>query len=192
VALSRCSLQASPSLNFDFGYTHIKLAGSNITKTDGGKARRMSGAATSRWITKARFKSSAPRPGGRSSAAAPAPRGAPARGGVRIRGRRGRGAEGNVPGTEATASTSRCSAGGWRSTRPAWAMRARIMLVHGIGQEGARDFRDHVAGSSGPTSVTDKARCRNPTGNVLRHARAFRTARCGRFLHRALVLVRTA
>ncbi len=30
-------LQASPSLNFDFGYTHIKLAGSNITKTDGGQ-----------------------------------------------------------------------------------------------------------------------------------------------------------
>jgi long-chain fatty acid transport protein len=29
-------LQASRSLNFDFGYTHIKLAGSNVTKVDGG------------------------------------------------------------------------------------------------------------------------------------------------------------
>jgi len=29
-------LQASTSLNFDFGYTYIKLAGSNVTKTDGG------------------------------------------------------------------------------------------------------------------------------------------------------------
>jgi len=29
-------VQASRSLNFDFGYTHIKLAGSNVTKVDGG------------------------------------------------------------------------------------------------------------------------------------------------------------
>src|SRR5712692_1307136 len=29
-------LQASPRLNFDFAYSYIKLAGSNVTKTDGG------------------------------------------------------------------------------------------------------------------------------------------------------------
>jgi len=29
-------VQASRSLSFDFGYTHIKLAGSNVTKVDGG------------------------------------------------------------------------------------------------------------------------------------------------------------
>jgi len=70
---------------------------------------------------------------------------APARGGVRIRGRRGRGAEGKRSGY---GSPPHRRAGVRRrmAVYEAGLGNAReIMLVHGIGQEGARDFRDHVA-----------------------------------------------